>query len=305
LDNNNQSLVLGTALWGWSIHKKDCFALLDRFYEEGFRKVDVATNYPINQNSKFFRYAENLLKSWIISNKINDIKLIIKVGSLDNMGTPENDLSYSFLLDSYNYYIDKFGDNLDNFMLHWDNRGSESQVRETLDAFKSIRENKLSLGLSGIKYPNIYSLISEELGLNYMIEIKHNLFFSAYQHYKPFHKKARFLAYGINAGGVNINNNYNSDSSVQLRNIHTDTFQKKWVKWQEIINSTKNASDITLESFNHLGMINAYNDPNISGIIIGPSKLEQIKDTLNFFKLLEQVDTTRFYQQIKNIDLCG
>lgn len=299
--DNNKKLVLGTALWGWSLHKKDCFALLDSFYGEGFREVDVATNYPINKNSKYFRYAENLLKSWITSNQIDDLKLIIKVGSLDNMGTPKNDLSYSFLIDSYNYYLDKFDNNLNNFMIHWDNRDYESQIRETLNALKSIRENKLSLGLSGIKYPNIYSLISEELGLNYIIEIKHNMFFSAYQHYKSFHKKAIFFAYGINAGGININNNYNSDSSVQLRNIHADAFQEKLVKLQEIINYTQNANDITLKSFNHLSMINAYNDNNISGIIIGPSKLEQIKDSIKFFKLLEQVDTTKFYKKIKEI----
>jgi aryl-alcohol dehydrogenase-like predicted oxidoreductase len=43
-------LLLGTAMWGWTVSRPTCFDLLDTFYAAGFRQVDAAVNYPINKN---------------------------------------------------------------------------------------------------------------------------------------------------------------------------------------------------------------------------------------------------------------
>ena len=84
-------------MWGWSIDRSNCFKLLDYYYEKGFREVDTATNYPINKNKVYFRYAENTIQDWVKTNGVNNLKVIIKVGSLSNDGSTEINLNKSFL----------------------------------------------------------------------------------------------------------------------------------------------------------------------------------------------------------------
>jgi aryl-alcohol dehydrogenase-like predicted oxidoreductase len=146
---NNMDLILGTALWGWTIPENTCFEILDEFYKNGFRGIDTATNYPINKDPKFFRFAEAVIMKWIEANGINDLKITIKAGSIDNSGLPENNLTYSFLIMSHEYYREKFEDNLDTFMVHWDNRDDEESILKTIDSLKIIRK-KCKVGLSGM-----------------------------------------------------------------------------------------------------------------------------------------------------------
>ena len=186
-------LLLGSALWGWTINKTTVFQLLDYFYQQGFRQVDAATNYPINKNPMDFRRSEQILKEWIQVNGIQDLEIIIKVGSLNNMGGSENNLSKSFLLMNLDSYRAKFGSNLKTFMIHWDNRRDRSAIEESLQALDYAQKQKLSVGLSGVKYPEVYYELNQERRLNFVIQIKHNLLKSDYERYAPFHgKKAIF-----------------------------------------------------------------------------------------------------------------
>ena len=89
------NLVLGSAMWGWNVSEIECYKILDVYYEEGFRSFDCATNYPINKNPNSFRKSENILCNWIKDNKINDLKINIKIGSLDNKGSSINNLNKS------------------------------------------------------------------------------------------------------------------------------------------------------------------------------------------------------------------
>ena len=61
-------LVLGTAMWGWTVDKVTAFQLLDAWYAAGQRKVDTATNYPIDRVPEHFRLAEQILAEWIRAN---------------------------------------------------------------------------------------------------------------------------------------------------------------------------------------------------------------------------------------------
>ena len=72
LDKQTPDLILGTALWGWTVPESTCYKLLDRFYEAGFRQIDTATNYPINKDPACFRLSESILINWISTNKVND-----------------------------------------------------------------------------------------------------------------------------------------------------------------------------------------------------------------------------------------
>ena len=39
-----KEICLGTATWQWSTNKKTALAILDHYYEEGYRHIDTATN---------------------------------------------------------------------------------------------------------------------------------------------------------------------------------------------------------------------------------------------------------------------
>ncbi|MEZ4983547.1 MAG: aldo/keto reductase [Saprospiraceae bacterium] len=111
-------LVLGTALWGWTVDEPTCHRLLSHFYRQGGRMVDTATNYPINKQPADFRRAENILARWCQREEVTDLQVIVKVGSVDNLFTPDNNLSPAFLLMALDYYRNLFGSNLHTFMIH-------------------------------------------------------------------------------------------------------------------------------------------------------------------------------------------
>ena len=162
---NHKDLILGTSLWGWTVKKKECYKILDTFYNNGYRWIDTATNYPINSDKKYFRYAENLIAEWIKNNDINDLKIISKIGSLNNFGGRNVYLSYSFILMNYEYYLDKFQSCFNNIMVHWDNRDSKLSIESTINALKVINQNGVGIGLSGIKNPEHYSVLKNELDI--------------------------------------------------------------------------------------------------------------------------------------------
>ncbi|MEN0006767.1 MAG: aldo/keto reductase, partial [Bacteroidota bacterium] len=200
-------LILGTAMWGWTTSPQQCFALLDYFYEAGFREIDAATNYPINKNPADFRKSEQILLEWIKANGINDLKVMIKVGSVNNLRTPEHNLQKSFLLVMLDEYRYLFGDNLDTFMIHWDNREDEQAIHASYEALQQAQQLGFRVGLSGIKHPAIHAKVNEQFQLDVRIQFKHNLLYSDYQRYAPFHGKQRFITYGINAGGLKLSPN--------------------------------------------------------------------------------------------------
>jgi len=212
-------LLLGTGMWGQTVSKSEAFAMLDEFYKQGFRNIDTATNYPINKKPSDFRAAEKILHEWIKAHKVNDLSIICKFGSVNNMFTPEHNLSKSFVLMNAQEYQNKFGDNADTLMIHWDNRESKDAIEESYEGLKIAETAGWKIGLSGIKHPKIHAELNQEYNFNFSIEIKHNPFESSYQHYSPFHSdERRFIAYGTTGGGIKLNEKYSDYSSLILRN---------------------------------------------------------------------------------------
>ena len=84
-------LILGSAMWGWTLDAPAAFTLLDQFYAAGFRKIDGATNYPLNGVPTDFRGSENILAEWIKAHGVQDLEIIMKVGSISNQYSPEQD----------------------------------------------------------------------------------------------------------------------------------------------------------------------------------------------------------------------
>jgi len=297
------ALLLGTAMWGWTIPEKRCWALLDAFYASGFRQLDTATNYPINKRPEDFRRAETIVKQWIDAHGIKDLDIIVKLGSINNLRSPEHNLSKSFILMNLDDYQAKFGSNFDMVMVHWDNRDAATDIEQTLEALNEARKTGLKIGLSGIRYPEVYAELNHQFHFLFYIQIKHNLLKSDYERYRAFHGSNRFIAYGINAGGIKLDTNaYNADSSLGARGGDTTKTHPIVASLQEIIGDVNAKNDRpNITSMNHCGMIFAYHSPDLGGILIGPSRLEQLEDTIDFYQKLHQFDYKDVYDKVKTL----
>ena len=287
-------LYLGTAFWGWTISKPTCFELLDAYYAAGHRFIDTATNYPINKNSQDFRKAENWLHEWIKDRQVSDLKICMKVGSINNAGTPDNILTKSFLIMNLEAYLDRFGDQLHTFMIHWDNRTDENAITESLEALLIAKEKGLTPGLSGIKKPALYHKLNQNEELDFHIQIKHHLFQTAYAHYAPFHGKKRFITYGINAGGIKLDGQYQANSTLQTRGGNPKALAEKI----ESLRKLCAGFNPPMSQMFQLGMLYAFHHPDIRGILVGPSKRSQMDSTLAWFEQLKSGQYEQHFQAL-------
>ena len=296
--------ILGTAMWGWTTTRETCFGLLDNFYQAGFREVDGATNYPINKKPEDFRKAENILLEWIQAHQVQDLKVMMKVGSINNLRTPDNNLSKSFLIMLLDEYRNALGDNLDTFMIHWDNRSEEGPIRESLEALAIARDSGLRIGLSGIQHPDIYARLNRDFGMDFRIQIKHNLLHSDYTRYEAFHGKAGFITYGINAGGIKLAPGlYREDSSLKTRGGNTDEEHPLANPLRDILHEINLETERpAVSTFNHCGLAFAYHSPDVDGILLGVSSPKQLEDSLHFYGALKTYDYRDLYQRLKKLN---
>ena len=295
-----KDLFLGTAQWGWTTEKQVAFRLLDAFYQHGFRHVDCATNYPINGQPADFRAAETILAEWLRVHAIKDLKVMMKIGSLSNNRTAECNLGKSFLMMSMEQYKNCFQDNLDCLMIHWDNRDDEEEIGQSLEAMQVFRSAGLELGLSGIRHPEIYARLNEKHGFNFYIQLKHNLLYSDFERYQPFHGNARFIAYGLNAGGIKLDAATYHDKSVLLARgtVHnnSDALVQKLSEILDHANGQNNRPAVT--EFYQVGMLYASANPELQRVLVAPSEVAQWTKTLDFFHTLQQYDYQDIVQSI-------
>ncbi len=296
--NEIPGLLLGTAMWGWAIPRQRCFELLDSFYENGFREVDTATNYPINKKPEDFRKAENILLEWIRAHRPPGLQVMMKVGSVDNMRTPDHNLSKSFLLMLLDEYLHLFDNKLHTLMVHWDNRASEAAIMESLEALDIARKAGLRIGLSGIRHPEIYARLNEQFGFDFRIQMKHNILHSDYGRYREFHGSRRFITYGINVDTAD----YHAGSSLRARGGDTEREHPLAAPLRQALQqANEGGSRPAVHNFNHCGMAFAYYSPDIEGILLGPSKVSQLEDSVVFYEHLKTYDYRDLYQSLKRI----
>jgi len=284
-DTNTVQPLLGTAMWGWTVSRPVCFDLLDTFYAAGFRQIDAAVNYPINKKPDDFRAAEHILLEWIHAHGIQDLKITMKLGSLNNLRSPEHNLSKSFLLLNLDDYRYRLAENWDTLMIHWDNREEPEAITETMEALAVAREAGLRIGLSGIKRPDVYARLNAQAGFNFdfHIQIKHNFLQSDHARYGDFHGRRRFSAYGIHAGGLKPDvNDYRSDSSLKARGGDVQTLMPELEQWKQLIEKQPRPL-----GFHEAAMMFAAAHPDMEGIVIGPSSPAQLLDTIATWKNLD------------------
>lgn len=286
---NPIELLLGTAMWAWTVDKSEAFKLLDDFYAAGYRQIDAATNYPINKNAADFRAAEQILLEWIKAHGVTDLQVLMKVGSINNLYTPEHNLSPTFLQIIYNEYRNLLGSQLYELMIHWDNREEIQSIRASLEALDEIRQEGIKIGLSGIKYPQHYAALNADFGFDFDIQFKHNLIYSDYEKYRAFQGKRRFLAYGMNAGGLKFQTQqYHANSSTKVRGVGADQHQAFLAQVAELLaDYNQNSGLAPLSHFNQCSMVFAFYSPDIKGMLIGPSSTKQLADSIHFFQELQ------------------
>lgn len=283
-----KNLILGTALWGWGVDRASAHAMLDRFAADGGRIVDTATNYPINKQPGDYGRALAWIAEWLAVNQRADIAVLAKIGGIDNLGGSEPDLSPAAILRAEAMLRDALGAHLGTIAIHWDSRGAAPEDRaamaETLRCFAALHASGLSIGFSGVKYPELYQELAPALSGAWWIQVKENALSSAARlRYQQLFPDANFLAYGINMGGVKLQP-ATPGSSVALRDIAVpDGLIERLAAFLD------SAHGFTPRpaSLNELALLTSFLNPGLSGVIVGPRGLDQLRTTQRYWQQLE------------------
>ncbi len=318
--------MLGTAQWGWTVPEAEAFQLLDAWMRSGFRQVDCATNYPLNRQPADFRAAEKILQTYIHAHGLRDLDITMKIGSLDNMRSPEVNLAPSFVQMMTEEYRRLLGENLGCIMFHWDNRDQVAEIKTSLEALQRIQtEFGIRPGLSGIAHPQAYAVANQDLGLSFEIQLKHNVLQSDFARYAPLeasqlsesfklsessnppitnHQSTnhQFYAYGLNAGGVKLEPPYPTDSTFLARGGQPEKVAPLLEKIGAMLPDWNTAFvRPPVKTMNHIGLIFAGLHPGLDGLLLGVSSLAQLRETLDYWRNLETFDYSDIFSALKKI----
>lgn len=271
-----KALWLGTALWGWGVDKKEALALLDMFAAAGGRWIDTAVNYPISGRPADFGAACAIISEWITANPASGLRVMCKVGALDNTGGPLSNLGASAVSLSYEFARQKFGDALGGLGVHWDNRTLAASVAETIDVLRHLRGSGLTLCLSGIQSPRLYAELAPDLAEDWWIQVKDNAATcAAYDNYIKHLPKANFIAYGVNMGGVKFTHSRQPGSSLSLRGLEEPDVAAR------LLAAFAPAASGFPRDLNDLSLISVISDTRLRGCIAGPRNCRQLTATLD------------------------
>lgn len=297
----NKALALGTALWGWGIDRETAHRMLDRYVALGGRIVDTAQNYPINKRPEDFGLASKWMADWIKENGADRLAILAKIGATDNTGGPNTDLSASAIVQSVDTLRATFGTALAAVAVHWDNRGDDendvAQIFETVSVIAKLHASGLSIGFSGVRHPDLYLKAAPELANEWWIQVKENAASNAAREkYTQFFPKARYLAYGINMGGVK-SESVSENSSLALRGLTpSETLVQKLSDFIKSDHHLKPAP----KNLNELALLTSYLNTALSGVIMGPRNVEQLEDTMRFWDRLKAEAIIEHAQALPN-----
>jgi aryl-alcohol dehydrogenase-like predicted oxidoreductase len=256
-----ESLILGSARWGSKIDKVTVFRMLDKFIEYGGRKIDGATNYPINGIAKDFGLANKYLAEWLSLNSGVELNVFIKLGSVNNSGSPESDLSGRTFHENFEKLQEDFGSSLGGIGVHWDNRGVDrlEQINETLQQIQLFHDDGYRIGMSGVKEVKTYLQIAPKLQSVWEIQVKENVDdHTIRDRYMEFFPEASYVVYGINS--INLEsrtlnaNNTSSEIQGEEQKVRADLYS--------------------------LSIKNILECNEVKKVIIGPRTLQQLESIL-------------------------
>ncbi len=269
---------------------------MELWLSAGKNGVDGATNYPINQNIRDFKAAESILAEFVRTHGLTrrgDLDITMKIGSLTNLRSPDNDLSKDNIRREAERYHQLFEGALGCLMLHWDNRSEHSEIQASIDGLLSeTTAMGIRPGLSGIAHPQVYAEVLPG-DISFDIQLKYNVFQSDFPRYTSLQAAGKhcFYAYGLNAGGIKLEEKYAADSTFLLRGGDpakvAATIDKIRAKLPEL-----NLAFVRppLKTMNQLGLVFAGTDARLAGLVLGVSTPEQLAETLDFWRNVETFD---------------
>lgn len=295
---DNKSTVLGSALWGWAVDRKEAFAMMDRYAERGGRIIDCASNYPINRQPKDYGIAEQWIYEWLRENASEQTKVWMKVGAIDNLGSPANDLSASRLEQLLEHYRNRFDASLGIFAIHWDDRDRREEIDDSLAVISDALAAGIGIGFSGLKHPALYAGLRPGLAGDWWIQVKENIASSqARKKYFYHFPKARYFAYGINMGGVKLEPAA-PESSTALRGVVPPS---ELVDALEAFLNSDHGLKPKPQNLNELALARTYLDPGLSGVILGPRNVRQLDASLEYWHRLRQESQPGMYEAIAQL----
>jgi hypothetical protein len=162
-------LTLGTASWGQKISKNNAHRILALFYENGYRCVDTATNYPIDKNPENFGMTLNWLTEF--RTDFPELKIYVKAGAATNFGDSDTLLNSSYLDLLFHKLSSELGVNLAGIGIHWDNLGQGEARSEVIEFLTNLSRQGLLIGLSGVQSLENYAATNESRTLPWNFQI--------------------------------------------------------------------------------------------------------------------------------------
>lgn len=300
-----KKLILGTAQWGWNVDKQEAFQILDAWMEAGQMEVDAATNYPINRNPDDFRRSEQILLEYIKVHGLSDLRVTMKIGSLDNMRGPEVNLAPSFVQMLGEEYTRLFGANLSCLMFHWDNREEPAAIGASLEALvRFCNTSGLQPGLSGIAHPERYAqALLPMRDYHFNIEVKHNLVQSDFERYKPLWGQGhRFWVYGINAGGLKLDAHYHETSTLARRGGPSEKSAALIAQLNGFLPQWNQSARPPIRNMNEIGLLYAVMNQALHGVIVGVSSATQLRETLTYYRHLQSFDYSDVFEALQHLN---
>lgn len=298
------TFLLGTAQWGWTIDQATAFKILEAWVEAGETHIDAATNYPIDQNPAHFRLSEKILWEFIRAHGVNNLRINMKVGSLNNLRTADNNLSPSFLFMMAEEYLLQFGKQLDTLMVHWDHRERHEDIRESLIALMDIEDQfQIRPGFSGVRFPDAYAKALEGTQRSFEIQCKHNVFQSDLPRYAPLRGKGHcFQVYGINAGGIRLHADYPESSTFLARGGQEAAVSEQLANLRQRVPEWNLAFvRPPIRQMHQIGLIFSILNPEIDRIVLGVSSPVQLAHTKESLRDLDMFDYQDVYEGLKRI----
>ena len=253
------NLIFGTGQWHPGMGKYDFYKLLDTFYENGFKYIETATSYPICGDMQYFRQTEKLISDWIKRHKTNDIKIIVRVGEINNsLKDIKLNLTFSYILMLVDNYLNLFKDNLDSIIIAADDRSKKAEIIKTLEALIICHEEYgLNIGISQIKNQGLYYKILKELKFKPKIIVK-DYFSSVAKDYMPF-----------------LKDNY--EFIIDALNFYQPVYKSKISK---LLNWCKNNNFGELTTIDHINILFCCYSDSVSGYITNPSTNEELSENI-------------------------
>lgn len=255
-------VILGTAGWAYKVTKLEAYRILETFYENGFRWIDTATNYPIDHEPK--NYGKTI--RWIADFYADfpDLKVYVKVGSATNQDDSTQLINASYFALILDILKNRLGDCMSGLGIHWDNQTEDSDQTSLIDFFSEISLAGFAIGMSGIKKPELYAANGIAASLPWIIQTnfspaRFNQIATEINQLKMNFPEAKVYGYNLMGG---ISSKGLPDSSNRLESLDgflNDTFSE-----------TKSG---TMKR-----IIDRCLDFNLGGVVIGPSNNIQCLD---------------------------